>query len=427
MPVFPRIYALDLFQHVVRHRKPLDHTALGNAVSSNLTSSDQAFAQRLVKTALRRLGQIDAILSNCLDRPLPAKARIAQDVLRLGVAQLLFMEIPDHAAVHTSVQLFRARGEGGYTKLINGVLRRIAREGHSWIETQDGPRLNTPDWLWVSWCNAYGMETCRAIATAHLEEPPLDITVKNNPEIWADRLGAKIMPGGTLRLRNAGAVSKLPGYKEGAWWVQDITAHIISRLIGDIAGKTVIALCAAPGCKTATLINSGAHVTAVDRSRNRLKRLRENLARLNFSAEIIEEDAETWRPHEMVDAVFLDAPCSATGTIRRHPDIIWGKSKIDVEKLAAVQLRLITSATEMLKSGGILVYTTCSLQPEEGHIQVEKASQNKLPLKNLPVAKMDVFGLDATLTPEGYFRSLPNLLPKAGHLDGFFACRFKKI
>ena len=427
MSISSRSSALKLFRRVIRDHKPLDGASISYPEPGYVTKSDHAFALRLAKTALRRLGQIDDILDKCLERPLPKNAQIAKDILRLGVAQLLFMEIPDHAAVYTSVQLFHAKGGGSYAKLINGVLRRIAREGPSWVEAQDAPRLNTPNWLWQSWSNTYGIKTCRAIAAAHLKEPPLDISVKNNPEIWAERLGAQIMPSGTLRLKNAGAVSELTGYKEGAWWVQDVAAHIITHFLGDINGKKVIDLCAAPGGKTAALINSGADVTAVDHSHGRLKRLQENLTRLNFSAEIIQGNAQIWKPSNTADAVLLDAPCSATGILRRHPDIARGKSVTDVERLAALQFRLLTSAAEMLKPGGLLVYATCSLQSEEGPAQVKKVVKDRLPLKSCPISKTDVFGLDETLTTEGYFRSLPSILHQFGHMDGFFACRFERI
>ena len=209
--------------------------------------------------------------------------------------------------------------------------------------------------------------------------------------------------------------------------MQDVAAHLVSCLIGDVAGKKVIDLCAAPGGKTAAMVSAGANVIAVDRSRNRLRRLQENLLRLSLSAEIVETDAVLWRPDDLVDAVLLDAPCSATGTLRRHPDIAYGKSQADIIKLAALQKQLLLAATEMLKPGGTLIFATCSLQSEEGPGQVMKALERGLPLKVVPLCNDDVFGLDEVIDAEGHFRSLPAHLGPQGHMDGFFACRFERL
>lgn len=421
-----RSQALEIFQQVLRRRQPLDGAIGAAGGFSRLPGPDQAFARRLVTTAIRRLGQIDDALARCLERPLPAKAKTAQDVLRLGAAQLLFMEIPDHAAVDTAVGLFRAHGQGGYAKLINAVLRRLAREGRAILTGQDAPRLNTPDWLWRSWAAAHGDGACRKIAEAHITEPPLDISTKGETDAWAARLGAEVLPGGSLRLRDAGAVTGLPGFADGEWWVQDVAAHLVCGLLGDIAGKRVIDLCAAPGGKTAALAAAGATVTAVDRSANRLRRLRGNLSRLGLSADIVEADAARWRPSEPVDAVLLDAPCSATGTLRRHPDAAYSKSAADIDKLSALQARLLAAAAEMVKPGGTLVFATCSLQPEEGPGVVRRAFEAGVPLGPTPISGSEVFDLDEVLTPDGWFRSLPFHLGSLGGMDGFFACRFAR-
>jgi len=419
-----RAYALDLLDAVLRRRQALDAAVAGHADLARLGGPEQAFAARLATTTLRRLGQVDDLLARAMEKPLPAKARVATDVLRLGAAQLLFMEIPDHAAVDTSVDLFRRRGAGGYAKLINAVLRRLTREGAAWTADQDAARLTTPDWLWQSWCGAYGEATARDIATAHLSEPPLDVTPKSDPAGWAERLGGRVMAGGSVRLDQPGAVSGLAGYDEGAWWVQDMAAHLVSGLIGDIAGKRVIDLCAAPGGKTAALAADGATVTAVDRSANRLKRLAANMDRLGLAAEIVEADGAQWRPAAPADAVLVDAPCSATGTLRRHPDVAFGKSGDDVTRLAATQARLLGAAAEMIAPGGQLLFVTCSLQPEEGPGVVSDIA-DRLPLDPDPIGPDEAGGLAQTLTPEGWFRSLPCHEAAAGGMDGFFAARFR--
>ncbi|MBM09876.1 MAG: MFS transporter [Magnetovibrio sp.] len=422
-----RIYALKIFQQVIRRRKPLSSAIIESGGYQIASKADSAFAERIVKTALKRLGQIDQILGECLAQPLPKKARVAQDVLRLGAAQILFMEVPDHAAVHTSVQLFHAEGEGRYAKLINAILRRLTREGCSWINAQDETRLNTPDWLWHSWSKVYGIQTCREIASAHLKEAPIDISVKANPKKWAIRLGGQVLNTNTVRLEGSQAITNLEGYNEGSWWVQDVAANIVSGLIGDVRGKRIIDLCAAPGGKTAALASAGAIVTAIDSSATRLQRLRENLTRLQLKAHVIEADAKSWRPIELADAVLLDAPCTGTGIIRRHPDIAHCKTASDVMELMVIQETLLVAAVELVKPGGIILYSTCSLQPEEGLMQIERAKKNELPIRPLPFTKNHLLGMSEMLTSTGTFLSLPSYLPKQGHMDGFFACRFEKL
>ncbi|MBM3571715.1 MAG: MFS transporter, partial [Alphaproteobacteria bacterium] len=257
-PVSARIVALGLFAEVLRRKRALDEALDSHIGLHSLASRDRAFARLIVATALRRLGQIDALIDDCLDSPLPAKAAMARDVLRLGIAQLLFLGTPAHAAVHSSVELVEAAGHTGHKGLVNAILRRLSREGRDRLAQQDPALLNTPDWLWQSWTSSFGEPTARAIAAAHLDDPPLDLTIRADAAAWAERLGGKILPTGSLRLRDAGVVAELPGYAEGAWWVQDAAAALPARLLGALAGRTAIDLCAAPGGKTAQLIVAGA-------------------------------------------------------------------------------------------------------------------------------------------------------------------------
>ena len=416
--------ALTVFRTVMRKSRPLDE-ALERIDA--LPARDRAFARMLAATALRRLGQIDAVLDLCVDRPLPDKANMTVDILRLGAAQILFMDVPDHAAVDTAVSLVKAKRQGQYAKLANAVLRRVARDGRTWVADQDGPRLNTPDWLWEAWIAAFGEASARAVAEAHLSEPALDITVKDPAEAdtWAERLEAVVLPTGSLR-RTAGAhVPELPGYADGAWWVQDAAAALPARLLGDIKDRFVADLCAAPGGKTAQLAAMGAEVCAVDRSAKRLKRLRGNLARLGLPAEAIAADAARLKVDRTFDSVLLDAPCSATGTIRRHPDVARLKRPEDVEKLAAVQRQMLAHAATLVKPGGLVVYCVCSLQPEEGKAVVEQV-MDAAGLARVPVTAEEVGGLGELLTPEGDVRTLPAHLAHQGGLDGFFIARLRK-
>ena len=241
-----------------------------------LAARDRAFCRNLTATTLRRLGQIDAMIEHCLERPLPARAARARDILRLGVAQLVFLSVPSHAAVDEAVRLAKGVTAGKHMALVNALLRRLSREGAALSTAQDAARLNTPDWLWQIWAQTYGDETCRKIAAAHLGEPPLDITVKRDPARWAARLGGIVLPTGSVRRALAGSITDLPGYSDGAWWVQDAAAALPVALLGTVAGLRVLDLCAAPGGKTAQLAAHGARVTAVDRSEGRMRRVAAN-------------------------------------------------------------------------------------------------------------------------------------------------------
>ena len=426
-PPSPRGTALDLLEAVLGRKRPLDEALQDHAGFSTLAVRDRAFARLLTATTLRRLGQIDALIAGALERPLPKKARGVRDILRLGLCQLLFLETPAHAAVATAVDLAEERGHGPLKGLVNAVLRRMAREGARAVRAQDAARLDTPDWLWRSWSAAYGEQTCRAIAEAHLTEPPLDISVKADRDKWARALSAVVLPTGTLRRPTGGRVEELPGYDQGAWWVQDAGAALPAKLLGDVAGRLVVDLCAAPGGKAAQLANAGARVVAVDRSENRLKRVKENLDRLGLAAELVAADALGWRPPAPADAVLLDAPCSATGTIRRHPDVARLKSPADVASLAETQDRLLAAAADMVGPGGLLVYCTCSLEPEEGPERVAKLLAGGAPFERAPLAAAELSGRAELISAAGDLRTLPCQLTAFGGVDGFYAARLRRL
>ncbi len=395
--------------------------------ASGLEGRDRAFARLLLATVLRRLGQVDALLDRCLEKPLAPRAWIVRDILRLSAVQLLFLDTPAHAAVNSGVALARAAGWDGLAGLANAVLRRIAREGRTLAADQDAPLLNTPAWLWNAWKSVYGEAETRAIAVAHLGEAPLDLTVKSDPEGWAVRLGGAVLPTGTVRCRDAGAVENLPGYAEGAWWVQDFAAALPARLLGEVAGKHVVDLCAAPGGKTAQLLAAGAKVTALDRSARRMRRLTENLTRLGYQTDTAVAEADAWVPAYPVDAVLLDAPCSATGTIRRHPDAPYLKKPEDIAVFTATQDRLLASALKVLPPKGKLVYAVCSLQPEEGPQRVAAVLGAGAPVRRVPIAPDEVGGLAELITPEGDLRTFPFHLAERGGMDAFFAARLEKL
>jgi 16S rRNA (cytosine967-C5)-methyltransferase len=422
-----RHVALDLIGAVLGRERPLDEAIDDSSAMAKLSLRDRAFARLLVATVLRRLGQIDALIGACLANPLPPRAAQVHDILRLGIAQLLFLHTPPHAAVATSVDLAQSRGFLAHKGLVNAVLRRLSVEGADRVAVQDAAALNTPSWLWQSWTRHYGESVARAIATAHLREAPLDLTLRANAGQWCESLSATVLPTGTLRRPGGGAVSTLPGYTEGAWWVQDAAAALPARLFGNIAGLHVVDLCAAPGGKTAQLADAGAFVTAIDRSSRRLERLVGNLKRLSLPAATIAADALTWRPERLADAVLLDAPCSATGAIRRHPDVPHLKRPADVARLAQIQDRLLRAAIEMLRPGGTLVYCTCSLEAEEGPQRIETLLGSGAPIARRPISPDEIDGPADWLTADGDLRTLPFHLAEYDGIDGFYGARLVKL
>jgi 16S rRNA (cytosine967-C5)-methyltransferase len=386
-------------------------------------------ARRLTATVLRRLGTLRHLVGGYLEKGFPSDAPRAETILLLGAAQILWLEVPDHAAVDLSVRLAQAdRRAGRYAGLVNAVLRRVAQHGAT--ASFDDISRDTPEWLLKRWTGIYGSDTARAIAAANGHEPALDLTVKQDTESWAERLRGRVMPTGTVRTLAHGAISLLPGFSEGAWWVQDAAAALPVRLFGDLRGKNVADLCAAPGGKTAQLAFAGANVTAVDRSPVRINRLRENLARLSLDAETVVADALEWDGGPF-DAVLVDAPCSSTGTIRRHPDVPWLKSEADVSVLTSLQQRLLDRAVGLLKPGATLVYCVCSLEPVEGENQTTALLARDPRVARKPITPQDVFDRAEFVTPDGDLRTLPLHLvdpdPRWGGLDGFYATRLTRI
>ncbi len=432
-----RRIAADILDGVLHKHRTLDEQLDGAAAHpglKTLSDRDRALMRRLVATILRRLGTLGHLLSRLLDRGIPTDAPRAQSALLIGAAQILWMDVPDHAAVDLSVRLVQSdRRAAKYAGLVNAVLRRCAREGQPLIDEVKSQTLDVPEWLMARWIAHYGETVARDIAVAIGNEPSLDITVKSDPEQWATRLHGETLPTGTVRTLLHGSVTMLPGFAEGQWWVQDAAAALPARLLGDVAGKSIADLCAAPGGKTAQLAHAGARVTAVDRSPARMARLRDNLARLALEAEIVVADASEWQgvnSGEGFDGILVDAPCTSTGTIRRHPDVAWLRQEADIGALAALQKRLLQRATALLRPGGKLVYCTCSLEPEEGEHPIAALLASDSAMRRAPIAAGEVAGLKEILTAEGDLRALPchlpNQDPRLGGLDGFYAARLVK-
>jgi 16S rRNA (cytosine967-C5)-methyltransferase len=431
-----RRIAADILDGVLHKHRTLDEQLDGAAAHPGLKSladRDRALMRRLVATILRRLGTLGHVLSRLLDRGIPTDAPRAQSALLIGAAQILWMDVPDHAAVDLSVRLVQSdRRAAKYAGLVNAVLRRCAREGEGLIEEVKSQTLDVPPWLHSRWISHYGESVAREIAEAISHEPSLDITVKSDAEQWASRLHGEMLPTGTVRTLLQGSVTMLPGFAEGQWWVQDAAAALPARLFGDVSGKSILDLCAAPGGKTAQLAHAGARVTAVDRSPARMARLRDNFARLSLQVDAVVTDATEWQGGDSggFDGILLDAPCTATGTIRRHPDVAWLRQEADIGALVALQRRLLQKAVTLLKAGGTLVYCTCSLEAEEGEEAIAALLASEPALRRAPIEAGEVAGLAEILNRDGDLRTLPSHLrqpdPKLAGLDGFYAARLVK-
>ena len=395
---------------------------------SVMEARDRAFVRLLVTLCLKRARQIDDVLAGLLHEPLDnLRPQQMINIFRIGIVQLAFLGTPAHAAVSTTVELAEDAGVQHHKSLVNAVMRRLAATGFPEMEDRDAGRANTPEWLWNAWMQDYGVETALEIAAAHLHEAPVDFTVTGDAVGWAEKLEGRVLPTGfSVRRDTAGYVPDLPGYDDGAWWVQNVSAALPAALLGDVTGKCVVDLCAAPGGKTAQLARAGANVIALDRSAPRMKRLEENMARLQCNVETVIADGAIWKPPELVDAVLLDAPCTATGTIRHQPDVLHLKTIKDQEKMCALQRRLMVAALDMLKPGGILVCCTCSLQKAEGEEQAAWLLEQGLPVSLMPIAVTEVPGISDMLTNNGDIRCLPQYWGDKGGMDGFYVVRFVK-
>jgi len=379
---------------------------------------------------MRRFGTIRKALASFLEKGMPKKAGSLEWVLVAAAAQLLFLDTSDHAAVDLAVRATRLDPAAApYAGLANAVLRNVARAKAEILGTSDPFDDDTPAWLGARWRNAYGETTARAIARAHRDEPTLDISVKSDPAGWAERLGGAVLPTGSVRLETHAQITELDGYADGEWWVQDAAAALPARLLSLSPDDRAIDICAAPGGKCAQLALAGAAVSALDRSAQRLKRLAANLARLRLPAELVVADALSFDAPPF-DAALLDAPCTATGTIRRHPDVAWTKRPGNIVSLVKVQAALLDRAVSLVRPGGAIVYCTCSLEPEEGEGQIAALLRRNPDVRRVPVDPSEIGGLTECVTPLGDVRTLPCHLPAAtprqSGLDGFFAARLRR-
>jgi len=415
-----RLAAIALVSGVLREKRMLSTLVAseGGPVSA-LPAQERARAQSLALNILRHLQPIDAILDEFLSKPPPD---IARDALRLAATEMLVEGIAPHAAVDAAVRIVRTNKKNQrFSGLVNAVARKVATQGPE-LWTRHRPQ-NLPAALRKPLRKAWGKGALMRVEAAHATGAPLDLTLKDPAasEHWAKELGAILMPNGSLRLQRAGQVSKLPGYARGAWWVQDAAATIPARLLGDVSGQRVLDLCAAPGGKTQQLATAGAIVTALDISGERMNRVAENLRRVELKADLVVADALDWRPEKPFDAILLDAPCSATGTIRRHPDLPFVRDGQNLGKILELQSTLLKRAANWLKPGGRMVFGTCSLLPSEGEEQAANFLKSTEGWRAVPPEAV-ALGLNPDWITEGNgIRLRPDYWPEQGGMDGFFA------
>ena len=424
-----RVAALKILEQVLGRKVMLDSVLEREKTFLDLPARDRAFVRMMVATVLRRKGQMDDLIARSTNKGEAPRPESLRWVLYLGIAQILFMDVANHAAVDISVTLASQNGLEGKKGFVNAILRRMTADGGAWLAKQDAAALNMPDWLYLQWINDYGAVRAKEIALACLDEAALDISVKDESERdeWARKLSSFVLPTGSLR-RVGGFVPSLPGFEDGAWWIQDASSALPVRMLGDVKDATVLDLCAAPGGKTAQLAAAGAKVVALDRSAARMALLNENTRRLGLSERVqtIIEDGSVWAPKQKFTHILLDAPCTATGTIRRHPDLLTLKNPKDQDGLTSIQGRLLANAANLLENGGVLVYCTCSLQKDEGERQIDRFLEGHADFRRVPIRKEEFGGIDGLVNAEGDVRVLPQALKEQGGMDGFFISRLQK-
>ncbi|MFP5330507.1 MAG: RsmB/NOP family class I SAM-dependent RNA methyltransferase [Alphaproteobacteria bacterium] len=400
--------ALVMLDHVLRGGRTLE-SATGAA--RQLSDSDRALALAIAGETLRRLPDLDSLIDSATKKRLPDDSK-ARMVLRMALAQKAGLGTPDHALVATALPLV----DGGPRRLVHGVLGTLLRRG---LPPLNAPRL--PAEVEERWRRAWGEDMVRAARRLIAARPALDLSFKSDEaaQSFARESGGISLAPRHVRLSVAGAVHSLPGFDSGEWWVQDLAASLPARLVPGDAAK-VLDLCSAPGGKAMQLAAAGHSVTALDASAARLERLAENLERTGLAAKLVEADALKWESARQFDAILLDAPCSATGTFRRHPEVLYRARPRIIAEAAELQARLLARAANWLKPGGTLVYSVCSLEPEEGE-QVVRAFLDSTP--GIAVAAPEGLPDFAIPAPEGWFRILPGLLEAQGGLDGFFTAR----
>ena len=420
-----RVAAADILHAVLKDAMPLSELREQAAdVLSDLRPDERARAFSIAQIVLRNLPALDAVVETFLDRSPPMRVNI---ILRICAAEVLLEDISVHAAVDSAVTAVKAKRKiAQFAGLTNAVCRKIVAQGPEILAAQSAPEL--PSILRKPMTKAFGKAAMAAMEAAFLGMPPVDFTIKDTSRVaeFADALEGTVLPNKSVRVKQPGQITTLPGFEEGDWWVQDAAATIPVLAMGDVSGKRVVDMCAAPGGKTMQLAALGAEVTAVDTSTSRMERLHENMTRVGLKSTEVVSDAFDWKPEGPIDAILLDAPCSATGTIRRHPDLIYVKSDWDLRPLLDVQKRMIHRCLNLLPTGGELLFSTCSLMPQEGEMQIDALMKSRKDVAIVPLKAGD-YGLPkAAQNKDGTLRLRPDFWDDLGGMDGFFVARLVK-
>ncbi|MFZ1814915.1 MAG: transcription antitermination factor NusB [Rhizobiaceae bacterium] len=427
-----RLAAAKLVEQVFEHSASLDSLTGSKGLPEflMLDLADQQLARAIATTALRQHALIRSALGELLDRPLPRKAIFLSAILDIAAAQILFMNAPQSAAVNLAVSLAsNDHRTKRFSALVNALLRRMCAERDRLLEIEPAPPSAFSPWLAGKIARDHGREKLAAISRAIRETPLIDITARPGAVLAFDDVDCLTLPNGSVRIRDNRPIAELPGFADGNWWVQDFAASLPARLLGDVKNLKVADLCAAPGGKTAQLLSMGADVTAVDSSQRRLVRLRANMERLRFESHVVMADILEWGEAEAFDAVLLDAPCTATGTMRRHPEIAFNVEQTGLDSLVQLQRRMIEAAAGMVRTGGVLVYANCSILKDEGENLLATIRKEPGNLRPDPIRADELpLGLGHLVNGQGALRTLPCDVPIAmpgwGTMDGFFACRF---
>lgn len=399
-----------------------------NPVLEGLDARDRAFARAIAAATLRRLGQVNAVIDPLVQRPPPGRV---QAYLQTATAQMVFMDVAPHAAVGDTVALVKADGKSEpFTGLVNAVLRKIAESGKA-DAARIPPIQNVPGWLRSEWTRLYGKAAVRRMALLLATAPPLDLSVKSDPGKWAAHLGGILIGGSTVRLDTIGNIKALDGFDDGAWWAQDVAAALPARLLeqacGGVRGKRVADYCAAPGGKTMQLCAMGAEVTSIDLSEARTERLTQNLARTRMEATVLTADLTEHQPETPYDAILLDAPCSATGTFRRHPDVLYNRKERDITPLTRLQDKLLKQAANGIAPGGVLLYSVCSLQEREGAARVHKLLKARPDFRRIPLSLPEGLDVPDARLEGGMVRILPPDGSDGRGMDGFFIAALERV
>ncbi|MEG8098757.1 RsmB/NOP family class I SAM-dependent RNA methyltransferase [Candidatus Liberibacter brunswickensis] len=434
-----RLVAANLLSCVIMKKISLDclfDLEHGDSSFCRLSHRDQILVRAIVIATLRFLPRIDAILDFVLLSSLSKKKKYLRQLLRISIAQILYLDVADYAVVDLAVEQTKLDKKNQYfSKLVNSILRRVSREKVYLLQYVENISC-IPQWFKERLENFYGKEKTFAIAKSYISPIYIDLRVKSDIETWAHKLNAVILPTGGIRLRELkGSVSSLPGFSEGIWWVQDASSSIPVQLFGELKGLSVLDLCAAPGGKTAQLIVSGARVTALDISKRRLEKLRYNLDRLRLYADdLIEIDAFDYCPEKLFDAVLVDAPCSSTGTIKRHPDVLWTRDTSDILNSANLQERLLLCGISFVKPGGIVVFSNCSLDKQDSEEVVKKVLQSSpipIEIMSLNNAFLTSTNLAMAIAPEKWIRITPDMLESidgaSSGMNGFFTVALRRL